>query len=90
MGDLIGHDRQPSAFVVYLFLWRETHGLKRNAATVALQDMAERTGLSKRSVQSALSWLVKRRLIAVERESITAIPTYTVQRPWRRSCDRDI
>jgi len=84
MGDLIGHDRQPSAFVVYLFLWRETHGSKRNTATVALQDIAGRTGLSKRSVQSALGWLVKRKLVAVDRASITAIPIYTVLRPWRR------
>ena len=26
MADLVGHDRQPSAFLVYLFLWRRTHG----------------------------------------------------------------
>jgi DNA-binding GntR family transcriptional regulator len=42
------------------------------------------TGLSKRSVQSALGWLVRRKLIAVQRQSITAIPVYTVLRPWRR------
>ncbi|HMD35376.1 MAG TPA: hypothetical protein VKH42_10425 [Vicinamibacterales bacterium] len=28
--------------------------------------------------------LVKRRLIGIERERITAIPVYTVMRPWRR------
>jgi hypothetical protein len=85
MRDLIGHDRQPSAFIVYLQLWRETHARHRAAAQVALQDIAELTGLSKRSVQSALGWLVKRRLVTVERASITAIPVYTVLRPWRRS-----
>lgn len=84
MVDLIGHDRQPSAYLVYLFLWRQTHGTRTAEAQVALQDIAEQTGLSKRSVQSALSWLVKRRLITVARESITAIPVYTVLRPWRR------
>ena len=26
MPDLVGHDRQPSAFLVYLLLWRQTHG----------------------------------------------------------------
>ena len=26
MADLIGHDRQPSAFLVYLLLWRHTLG----------------------------------------------------------------
>jgi len=82
--DLVGHDRQPSAFIVYLQLWRATHGNGRATTRIALQDIAEMTGLSKRSVQSALGWLMKRKLIAVERRSITAIPVYTVLRPWRR------
>ncbi len=84
MVDLIGHDRQPSAYLVYLFLWRQTHGNRTAAAQVALQDIAEQTGLSKRSVQSAIAWLAKRKLLSVARESITAIPVYTVMRPWRR------
>ena len=84
MLDLIGHDRQPPAFVVYLLLWRQTHGSRNESVQVALQDIAEQTGLSKRSVQSAVAWLAKRKLIAVARSSITAIPVYTVMRPWRR------
>jgi DNA-binding GntR family transcriptional regulator len=84
MVDLIGHDRQPSAFIVYLQLFRLTHGAKQPTVQIALLDLAELTGLSKRSIQSALSWLVKRKLISVARESITAIPVYTVLRPWRR------
>jgi hypothetical protein len=84
MADLIGHDRQPSAFIVYLFLWHATHGSRDATIRIALVDIAERTGLSKRSVQSALGWLVKRKLIGIERESITAIPIYTVMRPWKR------
>jgi hypothetical protein len=84
MGDLLGHDRQPSAFVVYLFLWRETHGRKRAMVQIPLLDIAERTGLSKRSVQSALGWLVKRKLVTVARESITAVPVYTAMQPWHR------
>ena len=84
MVSLVGHDRQPSAYLVYLFLWRQTHGNKTSTVQVALQDIAEQTGLSKRSVQSAIAWLAKRKLIAVARESITAIPVYTVNRPWKR------
>lgn len=84
MRDLIGHDRQPSAFLVYLHLWRLTHGVNQRAAQVALQDIAEATGLSKRSVQGALSWLAKRKLVSITRASITAVPVYTVLRPWRR------
>jgi DNA-binding GntR family transcriptional regulator len=84
MGDLVRHDRSPSAFLVYVFLWRLTHGAAKPTVQIALQDIAERTGLSKRSVQSALGWLVKRKLIAIARASITAIPVYTVMKPWRR------
>ena len=85
MGDLIGHDRQPSAFIVYLFLWRATHGAKVTDVQVALVDIADRTGLSKRSVQSALTRLARRKLISIARDSITAVPVYTVLRPWRRN-----
>ena len=89
MPDLVGHDRQPSAFVVYLNLWRQTHGNGQGTAQVALQDIAEATGLSKRSVQDAVGWLAKRRLVSISRASITAVPVYTVLRPWRRQDHSD-
>lgn len=83
MPDLVGHDRQPSAFLVYLFLWRQTHAAGRPTAQVALLDIADATGLSKRAVQDALGRLAKRRLLSVARAGITAVPVYTVLRPWR-------
>jgi hypothetical protein len=84
MPDLVGHDRQPSAFLVYLFLWRRTHGSGAADVQVALADIAEATGLSKRAVQDAVAWLARRKLIAVARASITAVPVYSTLRPWRR------
>jgi len=84
MGDLVRHDRSPSAFLVYVFLWRLTHGAAKPTVQIALQDIAEVTGLSKRSVQSAVGLLVKRKLMTIARESITAIPVYSVMRPWKR------
>jgi DNA-binding GntR family transcriptional regulator len=84
MPDLVGHDRQPSAFLVYLYLWRRTHGSTRARVRVSLADIAEATGLSKRSVQDALGTLVRRKLVSLERENITAIPAYTVLRPWQK------
>lgn len=84
MADLVGHDRQPSAFLVYLTLTRRAVSLHRPQIAMALLDIAEATGLSKRTVQSAIAHLVYRRLLAVDRESPTAVPTYTVLRPWRR------
>jgi hypothetical protein len=84
MPDLVGHDRQPSAFLVYLCLWRQTHGRGVQTVQLALLDIAEATGLSKRAVQGALSRLAKRKLLTVARESMTAVPIYSVLRPWRR------
>jgi hypothetical protein len=84
MADLVGHDRQPSAFLVYLFLWRRTHGGGEETTQVSLLDISMGTGLSKRAVQEALRLLAKRRLLSIQREGITAIPVYAVQRPWVR------
>lgn len=84
MADLVGHDRQPSAFLVYLALTRRAFGAHRSQVTIALQDLAEATGLSKRTVQTALAHLIYRRCLTVDRPSRTAVPTYTVLRPWRR------
>jgi len=84
MRDLVQHDRAPSAYLVYLQLFRRTHGAGAQSVSIALLDIAEATGLSKRTVQTALAHLVSRRLIAVSRESVTSVPEYTVLRPWRR------
>ena len=85
MADLVGHDRQPSAFIVYLVLWRRTLGSEVPSVQISLLDIASATGLSKRAVQEALRWLSRRRLISIQRASITAVPVYTVKRPWARS-----
>ena len=84
MADLVGHDRQPSAFLVYVFLWRRTHGDDQPTVQLSLLDIATSTGLSKRAVQDALGLLSKRRLVSIQRENITAIPVYAVRRPWAR------
>ena len=81
--DLVGHDRRPSAFVVYLVLWRRTDG-GHARAELSLRELAEATGLSKRAVQTAIDALVRRRLVALERETPTSVPSYEVLRPWAR------
>jgi DNA-binding MarR family transcriptional regulator len=84
MPDLVGHDRQPAAFLVFLYLWRQTRTRRQPTSMLSLREIGEGTGLSKRSVQSALSTLVKRRLISISRPAITAVPSYEVLRPWHR------
>lgn len=82
--DLVSHDRAPSAWLVFVVLWRRSRGVGETTVQLSLIDIATATGLSKRGVQSAISRLVKRRLLAVERETVTAVPVYTVRRPWVR------
>jgi hypothetical protein len=84
MRDLVGHDRQPSAFLVYLYLWSQTDGAGRVSDAISLRMLAENTGLSKRAIQEAINALEKRRLLVVHRTHPLAVPAYEVLRPWRR------
>lgn len=84
MPDLVGHDRRPSAFLVYLHLWSRTHGTGQRGVTLALADMAEATGLAKRTVQNSLEWLVRRQLLTVRRSKLTDMGDFVVHTPWRR------
>lgn len=83
MPDLVGHDHHPSAFLLYLALWRLTGG-GGHPAVASLRQLAEETGLSRRAVQDAVTRLSGRQLVQVEREGITDVPTYHVLRPWMR------
>jgi hypothetical protein len=82
MPDLVLHDRQPSAFLVYLYLLHAAGSRRRVRSSH--QQVALATGLSKSAVQGAIRTLIRRRLVRSTRESQTAIPEYTVLRPWRR------
>ena len=82
MPDLVLHDHQPSAFLVYLQL--SYRGGRRSRVRVSHQQMADLTGLSKSAVQGAMRSLSRRRLIRAVRESPTAVPEYSILRPWRR------
>jgi len=84
MPDLVGHDRRPAAFLVYLALWARSTSSRARTVAISLRDLSEATGLSKRAVQGAVGRLVKRKLIDVQRSSATAVPEYTVLRPWKR------
>jgi hypothetical protein len=84
MRDLCGHDRMPSAFLVYLHLWSASSGKRVRTVRTSHQQIAEATGLSKSAVQSAVKRLVRRRLLRGYREKVTSTPEYTVLRPWIR------
>jgi hypothetical protein len=83
MRDLVGHDRRPASFLVYLWLTGE-HARRRGEVEASYQEIAESVGISKSSAQTAVGWLRKRRLVAVTKASATATPVYAVKTPWRR------
>jgi hypothetical protein len=85
MRDLVGHDRSPSAYLVYLHLWGQTVGKRAKSARLSHQMVASATGLSKSAVQAGMRRLVRRRLVSVHRDSPTATPEYQILRPWSKA-----
>ena len=83
MRDLVGHDHKPAAFLVYLWLYAEQQRLGSPVAT-SHAKLAEETGLSRSTSQTAIAWLTRRKLLSVSKEAVTATPVYSVQSPWRR------
>jgi hypothetical protein len=82
MRDLVGHDRKPVSFLVYLWLAAE-EGRRDGAVQISYQELAESIGVSKSSAQAAVKWLMRRKLLAASKENVTATPRYTVLSPWR-------
>jgi hypothetical protein len=82
--DLVGHDKRPSSFVLYLWLYAVTRGVGRKSAFFSYQMLCDRTGLSKRAVQRAVAHLERRQLLKVSRKSATAVPEYAPATPWVR------
>jgi len=87
MRDLVGHDRRPACFLVYVWLTAE-QARRKGPVQVSYQELAESVGLSKSSVQAAVSWLVRRKLLGASKENATAIPRYIVQTPWKGAARR--
>ena len=84
MRDLVAHSRSSAAFLVYLQLYRQTHGAGRETVVMSHKALADLIGISKRSVQTALAHLIGRRLIRRRKSRPTATPVYTVLTPWLR------
>jgi DNA-binding MarR family transcriptional regulator len=81
MADLVEHDRRPSAFLVLLAIWTAGEG---DRVALSYQDLAWKTGLSKRAAQMAVAHLSARGLIEVTKTGPTDPPRYQPTTPWRR------
>jgi hypothetical protein len=82
MRDLVGHDKRPVSFLVYLWLAAEQQR-RGSEVQISYQELAESIGVSKSSAQTAVGWLVRRRLLSASKATVTATPIYKVQSPWR-------
>ncbi len=82
--DLVGHDRRPAAFIVYLYLLRQAAKGRRDSISVSLQTVATKTGLSKSTVQSAMRHLRRRQLIDPGIMPTVTNPVRRILRPWVR------
>jgi DNA-binding MarR family transcriptional regulator len=83
MRDLIGHDQQPAAYLVYLCLYGQAARKKWRPVAASVRNLAEATGLSKSAIQIALATLRRRELIITTRDHATAISRHRVLRHWR-------
>jgi hypothetical protein len=84
MRDLVGHDRRPVSFLVYLWL-AAVRARTGKDVQVSFQEIAESVGVSKSSAQAAVRWLVQRKLLAATKANATAVPTYKVLSPWKET-----
>ena len=82
--DLTGHDKSPSAFLVYIVLWTRLYRAEERSVAVSLKQFVELTGLSKTSVQRSIRLLERRKLISVTKSGPTAAPIYSLIRHWVR------
>lgn len=88
MRDIVGHDRQPAAYLVYVYLYGKAARTKWRPVAASLRILAEETGLSKSAVQTALDLLRRRELIATDSEHATAVPSHRILRHWREDTGR--
>lgn len=84
MRDLVGHDQQPAAYLVYLHLHGRAARCDWKPVPASLRSLADDTGLSKSSVQLAVAKLQARELITTTREHATSVPMHRVRRHWRK------
>jgi len=83
--DLVGHDRRPAAFLVYLYLLRHSRAKNgKREVRASLQTIATRTGLSKSTVQNALKHLKQRALLDPNVIATTSNPTRSLIHPRAR------
>ena len=84
MRDIVGHDQQPAAFLVYLYLSGRAARQHWQPVKSSLRMLADETGLSKSAVQSAIAEVAVSAIGEdIARAFRTAVPAHRVLRHWR-------
>lgn len=81
MRDLVGHDRRAASYLVYLTILNAAHD---GFTTLSHQQIADRSGLAKRTVQDAILHLASRQLLVVKKRSRTEPAKLRLLTPWMR------
>ena len=84
MRDLIRHDQQPAAYLIYLYLYGQAARKKWKPIVASVRTLSDATGLSKSAIQTALANLRRRELIVTPRDHATATSRHRVLRHWRK------
>ncbi len=84
MRDLIGHDQQPAAYLIYLYLYGQAARKKWKPIVASVRTLSDATGLSKSAIQTALAKLRRRELIVTTRDHATDTSRHRVLRHWRK------
>ena len=82
--DLVGHDHQPAAYLVYLYLYGQAARTRWRPISASLRAIADATGLSKSAVQTAVKTLRYRQLIKSTTPRGATVPSHRVLRHWRK------
>src|SRR5436305_13997545 len=74
MRDIVGHDQQPAAFLIYLYLSGRTARQHWRPVNASLRMLADETGLCKSAVHSARATLHSRQWQKTARAESTSLP----------------
>ena len=85
MRDLVGHDRRPASFLVYVWLTAEQER-RQGAVQVSYQELAESVGLSKSSAQTAVSWLGPKKTARRQQRNRHSYPELHSTEPLEGCC----
>ena len=83
MRDIVGHDRQPASYLVYVWLYGQAARTRWKPVAASLRAIADATGLSKSAVQTAMECLRRRELVQTTSEHATATAEHRVLRHWQ-------